>query len=111
MMRVELNNDKRKIAKVLNNIEDLQNCTVNVFTWVNDCWSEEMGDHDSYSIMVEVEGKRVFVDWKTIRVTDENKFEENKAIHQAFKLTCELAKWVHEKYGVLAANDEWCIFD
>ena len=111
MMRVELNNDKRKIAKVLNNIEDLQNCTVNVFAWVNDCWSEEMEDHDSYSIVVEVEGKRVFVDWKTIRVTDENKFEEDKAFHQAYKLTCELANWVHNKYGVAIANDEWCYFD
>ena len=111
MMKVELKNNKREIAKVLNNVEDLQNCTVNVFAWVNDCWSEEMGAHDSYSIMVEVEGKRVFVDWKTIRVTDENKFEEDKAFHQAYKLTCELANWVHNKYGVAIANDEWCYFD
>ena len=111
MMKVELNNDKRKIAKVLNDIEDLQNCTVNVFTWVNGSWSEEMGDHDSYSVMVEVEGKRVFIDWKTIRVTDENKFEKDKAFHQAYKLTVELARWIHNKYGVYIANDEWYYFD
>lgn len=111
MMKVELNNDKRKIAKVLNSVEDLQNCTVNVFTWVNDCYNDNIGSHDSYSIMVEVEGKRVFMDWKTIRVNDENKFEKDKAFYQAFKLTCELAKWVHKKYGVAIANDEWLIID
>ena len=111
MNKMEMVMNKREIAKVLNNIEDLSQATVNVFTWLNGCWNETDGEHTRLDIMVEVfygvcDKRNTSITWKQVKTND-----EDKMLRQAFKATCELAQWVHDKYGVDIENDEWLIID
>lgn len=111
MNKMEMVNNKRVIAKKLDTV-DFTDATVNVFTWLNGCWNETDGEHIQLDIMVEVfygvEGDKqsVSITWKQVKTDN-----ENKVLRQAFKATCELARWVWNRYGVAIANDDWLIID
>ena len=111
MNKMEMVNNKREIAKVLNNIDDLSQAKVSVFTWLNGCWNETDGEHTQLDIMVEVfygigNVRNTSITWKQVKTND-----EDKMLRKAFKATCELAQWVNAKYNVAIANDEWLIID
>ena len=112
MLKMEMKNNKREIAKVLNGL-DFNEAEVNVFAWLNFAWNEELGHHDTYDVMIEVmygigDKRNTSLTWRQFSVIDEN---NNKVMRQVFKATCELAEWLNIKYGITVANDDWLIID
>ena len=115
MLKTEMKNNKRQIAKVLDSL-DFSEAEVNVFAWLNFAWNEELGEHDSYDVMINVfygigDKRNTTITWKQFSAIDKNDCQRDRTTRHVFRATCELAQWFEAKYGMTIVNDDWLIID
>ena len=124
-MKTIMKNNKREIKKVLN--KAIENCPdyekIEVFTWVNNCWCEELGAHESYRVMVHLHGVKdenseygayknsELLTWKETLVLDsEDTDEHNKAMYQSFRATKELTEWCKTNFDRVMDVEDWIFY-